>query len=272
MRLLKNEWCKMFAKKSTWLMLVIEPLIILVVALVGRLAAHEAHAPRVEANDLLQTLGSGLLPSLVSLFVVVVMAASVAEEFSYGTINSLLTQAHSRLGILNAKFAACLGYAFVVNAMAILSSWLVGSLVLGFQSPLRTALGFPHHLTVLEVAIGIAVSNWIMDCLYGAVTFFISVAIHSEGIAIAVGLGTLFMNTLVNSFFLMLMERPHWYWLKWLPFNLFNLRSKFQFIGAGVHLDPWDLSYPQMVGAILVYSTFFYLLSLWIFRRQDIVA
>ena len=77
--LIKNEWIKVTKKKSTWIMLGL-----LVVLTFGLTYVVRLGSPDTKANDLFIFLSD--MTSFLNLFVVIVAASAVAEEFSRGTI------------------------------------------------------------------------------------------------------------------------------------------------------------------------------------------
>ena len=106
--LMKNEWMKIFGRKSSWIYI-----IILVLSLL--LGAYLNHAIFEDSNTWLY-MNSVVysLSMLVTLFTVIVGSGNVASEFSDGTIKQLLIRPHSRVKILLSKYIVVLSYSLLL--------------------------------------------------------------------------------------------------------------------------------------------------------------
>ena len=108
-------------KKSTWIMLGL-----LVVLTFGLTYVVRLGSPDTKANDLFIFLSD--MTSFLNLFVVIVAASAVAEEFSRGTIKFLLIRPFSRSQILAAKAINTLLFALLGTLVLFLSSFLASNL------------------------------------------------------------------------------------------------------------------------------------------------
>lgn len=261
LQLIKNEWLKLTKKLSTWIMLAI-----LVVLTVGVTALIKMVSTEpMGANDLFATLTD--MTSFLNLFVVVVAASSIAEEFSRGTIKFLLIRPYSRTQIFAAKFLNSLLFALLGTVVLGVVSFLSANLLLKSQSPFVQATGFGDW-SVIQVALMTALVNLVLVILYLTVTMFISATMRSQAMAVGLGVGVLFGSSLINSF--MAIGISKFPWLKWNLFNTLNIRETLPQL-AGVKLDPYyTLDFWQSLGALGVYAVLFYFFANWIFSARDV--
>lgn len=263
--LVKNEWLKLIKKKSSWIMWII--LVVLTFSLTFLIKKTSGDAG-IKANDLFSQLTQ--MTSALNLFVVIVAASSVAEEFSRGTIKFLLIRPYTRGQILLSKFLVCLIYGLIGTAILFVSSLVFSNLLLGAQSPLAVVSGF-YGWNALEVALASAGSNLLLVLLYISMTMFISAAIRSQSLAVGVGLGFLFGSSVINNLLMILMQKHHW--LKWNIFNMMNIKSTIgettnevsDAIGRNLFLNFWE-----MAAGLLVYSAIIYFFTQLLFRKRDV--
>lgn len=260
-QLIKNEWIKLAKKLSTWIMLAILVGLTVGITVIIKLANPEA----MGANDLFGTLTD--MTSFLNLFVVVVAASSIAEEFSRGTIKFLLIRPYSRTQIFAAKFINSLLFALLGTVILGITSFTSANLILKSQSPFAVMEGFGTW-SALHVAGMTALVNLILVVLYLTITMFISATMRSQAMAVGLGVGVLFGSSLINSFLAMgIAKYP---WLKWNLFNTLNIRETIPQL-AGVELNPfYTLDFWQSLGAIGVYGVLFYFFANWIFSARDV--
>lgn len=264
--LIKNEWEKLIKKKSSWIMWIILVIMTFAITLLVRSTTRISSGEvTMKANDLFANLTE--MTSFLNLFVVVVTASIVAEEFSRGTIKFLLIRPFTRSQILFSKFVACLIYSIIGTVILFLSSFVSANLLLDGQSPLTIIEGY-HGWNALTVAVVYAIANLLLLLLYITITLFISAAIRSQSLAVGVGLGVLFGSSIINSFLNVVIQNHPW--LKWNPFNMLNIKST---IGESTGAEsgyPAYLDFWQMACGILVYSLIIYFVMQFLFKKRDV--
>lgn len=264
--LIQNEWIKLIKKKSSWIMWLLLIAMTFGITLLVR-STTKSHSGEVmmKANDLFANLTE--MTSFLNLFVVVVAASIVAEEFSRGTIKFLLIRPFSRSQILFSKFVVCLIYSMIGTIILYLSSLVFANLLLQSQSPFAVVKGY-HGWNALMVAGAYAGANLLLLLMYIAITLFISAAIRSQSLAVGVGLGVLFGSSIINSFLNVVI--PELEWLKWNPFNMLNIKNTIMENSDVQNSYPAYLNFWQMAGGILVYSLIIYLVMQFLFKKRDV--
>ena len=255
--LIKNEWIKL-TKKRSWIMLLLLVLMTFGLTYVVRLGS-----PEIGANDLFASLSD--MTSFLNLFVVIVAASSVAEEFSRGTIKFLLIRPFSRSQILAAKAINTFLFALLGTAVLLISSLAAANLFLAAESPFA-ATGY-NGLAAILVAFVFAGTNLLLIVFYIALTIFISAVIRSQSLAVG-----LFGSSIINS--IMLFAQEKYPWLKWNPFNFMNIKEQIPSLlnSPDMQMTAFDpgLGYWEMAIGILVYSVLIYLLTNWLFNKRDV--
>lgn len=261
--LIKNEWIKITKKKSTWIMLGL-----LVVLTFGLTYVVRLGSPDTKANDLFIFLSD--MTSFLNLFVVIVAASAVAEEFSRGTIKFLLIRPFSRSQILAAKAINTLLFALLGTLVLFLSSFLASNLFLVSESPF-TSTDY-NQLPAIVVALVYAATNLLLIVFYMTMTLFISAVIRSQSMAVGLGVAVLFGSSIINSIMLFAIEK--YPWLKWNPFNFMNIKDTVptllhQTDMQNAIIDP-GLNYWEMTIGLLLYSLLIYFLTNWLFNKRDV--
>ncbi len=264
--LIKNEWLKLIKKKSSWIMWLILVAMTFGITLLVR-STTKSHNGEImmKANDLFASLTE--MTSFLNLFVVIVAASIVAEEFSRGTIKFLLIRPFSRSQILFSKFVVCLIYSVIGTVILYISSLVSANLLLNSQSPFDVVNSY-HGWNALTVAGAHAGANLLLLLLYSTITLFISAAIRSQSLAVGVGLGVLFGSSIINSFLNVVI--PKHQWLKWNPFNMLNIKNTIMENTGAENSYPAYLNFWQMAGGILVYSLIIYLVMQLLFKKRDV--
>ncbi|MBO0440175.1 ABC transporter permease [Candidatus Enterococcus ikei] len=264
--LIKNEWLKLIKKKSSWIMwILLAAMTFGITLLVKSTVKNQSGEVMMKANDLFASLTE--MTSFLNLFIVVVAASIVAEEFSRGTIKFLLIRPYTRSQILFSKFVACLIYSVIGTVILYGSSLISANLLLGAQSPFAVVKGY-HGWNALTVAGAYAGANLLLILLYITITLFISAAIRSQSLAVGVGLGVLFGSSIINSFLNVVITEHQW--LKWNPFNMLNIKNTIMENGEAANNYPGYLNFWQMTAGILVYSFIIYLVMQLLFKKRDV--
>lgn len=264
--LIRNEWEKLIKKKSSWIMwIVLAAMTFGITLLVRSTAKSQSGEVMMKANDLFASLTE--MTSFLNLFVVIVAASIVAEEFSRGTIKFLLIRPYTRSQILFSKFIVCLIYSTIGTVILYVSSLVSANLLLQSQSPFAVVEGY-HGWNALTIAGAYAGANLLLLLLYITITLFISAAIRSQSLAVGIGLGVLFGSNIINSFLNVVI--PKYPWLKWNPFNMLNIKNTIMDDIGAQNSYPAYLNFWQMTGGILVYSVIIYVVMQLLFKKRDV--
>jgi ABC-2 type transport system permease protein len=149
---LKAEFRKIFSVRSTYFILVIVFLLLVLFAFyIGgyRIDTSDLHNPTTLANDVTGAV------STVAIFIALISVLLVTHEYRYNTIMYTFISAKSRSKVLLAKI-------LVISIFAIVLTFLVGAL-----SPLFTLLGIhAHHLKLAHQSLHYGNLLW-RDLFFG---------------------------------------------------------------------------------------------------------
>jgi ABC-type transport system involved in multi-copper enzyme maturation permease subunit len=142
--------------------------------------------------DHLTTTGIGLFPLFGGAVVLILGAATIGNEYRWGTLNLLFLQRPSRASVLLGHAVALAGLLLALVAVTFIA-------VAGASAGIALAEGEPVAFPSageLATAIGAA---WLICLAHGSLGFFLAVVFRSTAMAIAIGLGwTMLIENAVN--------------------------------------------------------------------------
>ncbi|SYX87476.1 ABC transporter permease [Paenibacillus alvei] len=209
---------------------------------------------------------SSKLMLVVILFTVVIAADMFAAEHLWGTIKLLLVGPASRTRILLSKYAATLQFAFVLTAINILFSFLVGGVVEGFGGFSQPLIGIGEDGAIVESSRLLALLKdygfGIIELLmFVTLAFMISAAFRSSSMAIAFSLCFLLIGGNMAMLF------AHYSWGKYILFANIDLRPYFE----GTPLRP-DMTLGFSIAVLVVYFLAFHVVSWLTFTKRDVAG
>lgn len=265
--LFRNEWRKLWAKKSSWILLLIAVAIAGLTAwgmratglqIYNTSAANAKGAARVFTT----IWASGM--AFVSIFAIVMTAIIITEEFAKNTIKLLLTRPYSRHAILFSKFLVSVAYLIV-------SLFVIYAVALGFTAAF-------YGVGVLNETITNHMNAWIYglaaigvqtldNAFYLAVVFVMAAGMRSQGLAITFSILLQMLLSIATGLLNGLMVLKQWWWIRWNPFNLmsYDPLSTTAIKPAAAAINNWGWG----IG-LLVYIVVFYFIADYIFNRRDV--
>ncbi len=207
-------------------------------------------------------MGLGILVQIGMLVCVLVAAGSIATEFGWGTIRTVLPRARSREAFLAAKVAAIGIYLAVVVAVGSLTALLASTLVTALGN-LDSDLG---ENFVGDLAVSVVRTGWSM-APYTALAFLVALWFRSTAAGVTLTFAVFFGEVILGPLFEA--GEP----LHWVPENLLifhNVEGLFE--QNSLHPDP-DAANPWAAALLLAgYTASFVWLAFWRFRARDITA
>lgn len=202
---------------------------------------------------------------LITLFVVIIAADSVAGEFTWGTIKMLLIRPASRAKILLSKYLATLLFALFLIAVLFIVSFLIGGILYGFGDT-----GLPHlYFENGEVKEGSLLATLLQTYGYHSVqlimvvtiAFMISSVFRSSSLAIGLSIVTLFMGggiaQVLRGF-------------DWGKYYLFMNTDLTQYVNGTPLIEGMTLGFS--IAILLVHFIIFNVLAWTIFMKRDVAA
>lgn len=218
-----------------------------------------------------RSAGLSLVHEVGTVLAVILAASLIATEFGWGTVRAVLPRAPGRAPFIAAKLLVLALFAAALVVVGYLTA-LAASLLLARLEHLDTALGaaaVPRTLAALA-------RTWFVMLPYLALAFLLALWFRSTAPGIGVGLGVLFLESLVTS-----LLRLQGGALGHVPEVLLalNVRAVLTANAAGLPTTTsatgatTDLPNVWQAAAVLAaYTAAFVALSFWRFLRRDITA
>lgn len=202
---------------------------------------------------------------LISIFTIIIGAGIVASEYSWGTIKLLLIRPASRTKILASKFIATLLFALFSLIILYISSFLIGGLLLGFESIDQPYLTYSNgEVTETSMALHFVIEYALASVdLLMMVTFAFMLSSIFRSSSLAIGLAIFLMFTGSQLTYIL----SQYDWVKYILFA--NTDLSVYFDGSPI-VDSMTLGFSLVT--LLVYLIVFLLLSWLLFTKRDVAA
>ncbi|MCM3710582.1 ABC transporter permease [Sporosarcina luteola] len=254
LKLMQNEWMKLWHKKGTWIMVGI--LVILTAGMMGLMKwiSLQNMGGEMTREGMIQDPSS--LGGTVLLLTVIVAAGIVASEFSQGTIKMLLTRPVKRWKILVSKFLTVNLFGMFLMLIGYVVYLLLAMLL--FKSDAGESLSswsvWSKSLYMLLLSFG----NVFITSTFA---FAIGSVFRSSSLAIGLSLFIYFTGSTISALL------SQYEIAKYLFFTHMDL-TQFE---TGMMLVP-DLTMPFSLAVLAVYIVVFLLISFSTFIKRDVTA
>ncbi|WP_026882759.1 ABC transporter permease subunit [Clostridium akagii] len=221
-----------------------------------------------ESKSSIWTMVTGLytsgFSSLIVLFVVIVCTASVAGEFSEGTMKMMISRPYRRYEILSAKLISTLIYGIVLLITTFVLLFLCLGIFFGFNGINAKGMIWisskivyaPSALKTLFI-FGL---DFLQTIVFIIVAFAISAISRSRSIATGFSIFLVVIGTSILTLLATLFT-----WGKYLPLAVTNFSG---FVSTGTTIAGTSLSFALIIS--LAYSVLFCFLGYFIFEKRDI--
>ncbi len=205
-----------------------------------------------------------LYDKIIALFVIIACAATVAGEFSEGTIKMMISRPYKRQEIITAKLAATIIYGLSLSVTTFVLNFIFMGIYFGFngmyaKEMLWTSSTILYVPAVLKTLIVFGL-DFLEIIVYVLLTFAISAIFRSRSIATG---GSLFLLLVGGGIVQML--SIYFDWCKYLPFGVSDFAN---FVNVGALIDGTTLSFALIVSGI--YSSIFCFAGYLAFIKKDI--
>lgn len=209
---------------------------------------------------------TALIP-FAGLFVLVVAAGIVANEFSWGTIKVLLVKPYKRWKILLSKYIAVNLFLLLILAILFIGAGIVGAVLFGTGDPssnvhLAYVNGQVKEQSLLLYLVKSYAFHSLSVFLMAAMAFMISAVFRNSGLAIGLSVFLLFTGGTVTNLLASKFE--------WAKYSLFANTNLMQYIDGMPLVDSMTMKFSIII--LLIYFSIFHLLAFIFFTRRDIAA
>ncbi len=260
MNLVRNENMKIYRRPRTYVMAGL----LVFLTLIGSLITLAVSGRDNSMWDIAY-IESMLMSGLVTIFVVIVAAASVAEEFSGGTIKLLLIRPWSRSKILLSKYISVFLYALLLTILMFTSVLFINWLVFGVGNSGVDIAMMPDK-TVSEVMAhllkyyGLKFIGTIMTL---TIAFMLSSMFRSSVLAVGIALFQILIVNNIASLIMFLKQK----WVDYVLFVHLDLTKYLSEDGLGIRPG---MTLGFSLGVLAVYYVLFMALAWLVFTKRDV--
>lgn len=205
---------------------------------------------------------------LIIVFIVLIGGAIVSEEFHKGTIKTLLIVPYSRAEIILAKIITTISMIFIVSFIILLYQFLLGGILLGFESikyPVLIYDSASKTLITMNILkyIGIVFLTFLpYYAIFALISICLSTLINNTGFSIAISLfiniGSGIVNSIATAYNLKFMKyfiSLNWNFMEY----LFGSKPMYKFASLG--------------NSIIIYLIYFIVIlvaTILIFKKRNV--
>ncbi|MFD1707763.1 ABC transporter permease [Siminovitchia sediminis] len=209
---------------------------------------------------------ASLIP-FAGLFVLVIAAGIVANEFTWGTVKILLIKPYQRWKILLSKYIAVNLFLIFMLAILFVGAGLIGTILFGTGNAannvhLAYVNGRVEEQSLLFYLLKSYVLHAIGVVLLAAMAFMISAVFRNSALAIGLSVFLLFTGGTVTN---LLASK-----FNWAKYSLFANTDLMQYIDGIPLVEGMTMKFSVIV--LLIYFLVFHLLAFSIFLKRDIAS
>ena len=209
---------------------------------------------------------TSLIP-FAGLFVLVIAAGIVANEFTWGTIKVLLVKPYKRWKILLAKYVTANLFLLLMLFILFAGAWLIGAFLFGMgEASNNVHLAYVNGQVKEQSLFLYLVKSYAFHSLsvfmLAAMAFMISAVFRSSGLAIGLSVFLLFTGGTVTNLLASKFE--------WAKYSLFANTNLMQYIDGMPMVESMTMKFSIIM--LLLYFSVFHILAFITFTRRDVAA
>ncbi|GIN20828.1 ABC transporter permease [Siminovitchia fordii] len=209
---------------------------------------------------------TALIP-FAGLFVLIIAAGIVANEFSWGTIKVLLVKPYKRWKILLSKYITVNFFLLLMLAILFVFSGIAGVLLFGTGDAAENVHlvyidGQVQERSLLLFLLKSYAFNSLSIFLLAAMAFMISAVFRSSALAIGLSVFLLFTGGTVTNLLASKFE--------WAKYSLFANTNLMQYVDGMPLVDSMTMKFSVII--LFIYFSIFHILAFTCFTRRDIAS
>ncbi|EPY6472726.1 ABC transporter permease [Clostridium sporogenes] len=188
-KVLKNEIIKMFSGKKFYVLSMTLIISIVIMAVLGK--GHPQDG--INANNfVIETLFGMLMKPMVPMFMVLVIAEALTEDYIHGTMKFSLMIPIKKSDFIIGKFLFIALYALIFLIVGLVGSYIVGAIAFGLSNN-----GNNLNLFINNIKVYASITLPLLS--FSAVISFIAVLINNSGAMIGLGIGIDVIMMMIDS-------------------------------------------------------------------------
>ncbi|MDP5274528.1 ABC transporter permease [Chengkuizengella axinellae] len=247
LNLVQNENMKLYLRIRTWIMV---GLLVLIQIIFAFFLENTVFSWLAFADV------SSYLTSIIAIYAIVTASSIVASEFSSGTIKMLLIRPVSRTKILMSKYISVLLYISFLLILNLLTSFIIGFIFFGSASASN------------DITLGTVLQNYgftsIELLMTATFAFMISSLFRSSVLSIILS----FIIHFFSSTVVLVLSQFNYTYGKFFLYSNTDLRQ--YFYGNQTNFEGMTLTFSIFI--LIVYFVLFHFVSLYAFKKRDVVV
>ncbi|MFD2617171.1 ABC transporter permease subunit [Terrilactibacillus laevilacticus] len=202
---------------------------------------------------------------LITLFIIIIAASIVSQEYAWGTMKLVLMRPVQRWKVLLAKYLSVLFNALLLLVFLGILAFIVGAIVFGFKDTsfqyVYERNGIVHQTSIFTHFFLFGLSHYIGMIMIAAFAFMLSTLFKNNALAIALSIFIEFAGSIIGSILAMFGKS----YVKYLFFVNTDLM---QYIEGSPSIKGMTLGFSITV--LLVYFIIFMGISFFTFEKRDV--
>lgn len=262
-----NEVYKLLARKKIYIFMVILFLLVLIMTISTSITNKAFRSSNLNANQAISpmqingqsfpiTLLDGIISFALPIMVIILVADIVTGEYAEGSLRLPLLRQVSRTQLLLSKVCALAAAIMILLFFTAVLGYILGTVVLGWGDKfLLKSMALPPSYGIL-FTLSIYGFSVLPLLSFGMIILLFSVMLSNEGAVISTGMGILITLMVINEMF-----------YKISPYLINNYFNVYNLISSGSGIENIFMA----LIIILIYGVLFYILSISIFKKRDIL-
>ncbi|MBS4209285.1 ABC transporter permease [Bacillus sp. FJAT-50079] len=205
--------------------------------------------------------------SFAGLFVIIIAAGIVANEFTWGTVKVLLIKPFHRWKILMAKYTTVILFLLLVLGVLFVSAAAIGAILFGTGGEASNVhLAYVKGTVVEQSLLLYLIKSYLLNSLsiflLATMAFMISAVFRVSGLAIGISIFLLMMGGTVTQLLAMKFD--------WAKYSLFANTNLMQYADGSPLVEGMTMSFS--ITMMLIYFFIFHLLAFIFFTKRDVAT
>lgn len=249
---IKNELIKIFLKKKIYIFMAIIFIMTILPAFIFRFAETDIDMTGQMFPVENMTMNLGML---IPIFLSILISDMITEEYINGTLKIPLIHPVSRKKLFNGKLLALLIATTTLVLFSLIISYGSGYIFFEWGESLQINNVDYFGINSIFVTVGLYVSSLFPLLAFSTVIIFIALKLTSSGAVVGVSVGFIFALNILSQ----LVEKLR-------PFLIYTYFNPIVFL-----ISPGGVDLLQGIIIIFIYGVIFYVLSLKMFEKQDLL-
>lgn len=205
--------------------------------------------------------------ALLTLFIIIIAASIVSQEYAWGTIKLVLMRPIQRWKILLSKYVSVIFNALVMFLGLMILSFIIGAIVFGFDDMSMRYVyiqqGEVHDVQIFVHFLQYFGSKFVGLMMIAAFAFMLSTLFKSNALAIALSIVIQYAGSLITNVLSLLGQ-------DYAKYIFFTNTDLYQYVEGNPAVEGMTLGFSIVV--LIIYFVVFMGISIYVFQKRDVVS